>query len=176
MSTTMFHCRESSQTCHACVKPHTTCVYNDHGTSQVYAIMYTYNIQPIQSAYSRAFQVAPWGKNPPAMQEMREVQVCSLGGEDPLEKGMATHSSLLTWRIRWTEEPEGLQPIGSQRLQTWLKRLRMHARQCVGCREHWSGSLSLLQGILLTQRSNWVSRIATEPPIHLQCGRAGFSP
>ena len=43
-------------------------------------------------------------KNPPAMQE---TQVQSLGREDPLEKGMATHSSILPWRIPWTEEPGG---------------------------------------------------------------------
>ena len=44
-------------------------------------------------------------KNPPAMQE---TQVLSLGQEDTLEKGMATHSSILAWRIPWTEEPGGL--------------------------------------------------------------------
>ena len=44
-------------------------------------------------------------KNPPAMQE---TQVLSLGWEDPLEKGMATHSNILAWRIPWTEEPGGL--------------------------------------------------------------------
>ena len=44
-------------------------------------------------------------KNPPAMQEMR---VGSLGREDPLEEGMATHSSILAWRISWTEKPGGL--------------------------------------------------------------------
>ena len=52
-------------------------------------------------------------KNPPAMQEM---QVRSLGGEDPLEEGMATHSSILAWRIQGTEEPGGLQSMGSQRV------------------------------------------------------------
>ena len=52
-------------------------------------------------------------KNPPAMQETR---VQSLDQEDPLEKGMATHSSILAWRIPRTEEPGGLQFIGSQRL------------------------------------------------------------
>ena len=45
---------------------------------------------------------------------MRETQVCSLGWEDPLEKEMATHSSILAWRIPWTEEPGGLQSTGSQ--------------------------------------------------------------
>ena len=49
-------------------------------------------------------------KSPPAMQETR---VGSLGQEDPLEKAMATHSSLLAWRIPWTEEPGGLQSRGS---------------------------------------------------------------
>ena len=52
-------------------------------------------------------------KNPPAMQEAR---VRSLGREDPLEKGMATHSSILAWRIPWTEEPGGLQSTGWQRV------------------------------------------------------------
>ena len=52
-------------------------------------------------------------KNPPAM---RETWVRSLGREDPLEEGMATHSSILTWRIPWTEEPGGLQSMGSQRV------------------------------------------------------------
>ena len=51
-------------------------------------------------------------KNPPAMWEM---QVLSLGQEDPLEKGIATHSSVLAWRIPWTEEPSELQSKGSQR-------------------------------------------------------------
>ena len=43
------------------------------------------------------------------------MQVRSLGQEDPLEEGMATHSSILAWRVPWTEEPGGLQSIGSQR-------------------------------------------------------------
>ena len=47
---------------------------------------------------------------------MRETQVQSLGREDPLEKEMATHSSILAWEIPWMEEPGGLQPTGSQRL------------------------------------------------------------
>ena len=45
---------------------------------------------------------------------MQEMQVQSLGLEDSLEKGMATHSSILVWRIPWTEEPTGLQSTGSQ--------------------------------------------------------------
>ena len=46
-------------------------------------------------------------KNPPAMQETQEMLVQSLGQDDPLEKGMATHSSILAWRTPWTEEPSG---------------------------------------------------------------------
>ena len=53
-------------------------------------------------------------KNPPAM---KETQVQSLGGEDPLEKEMATHPSILAQEIPWTEEPGGLQSMGSQRVR-----------------------------------------------------------
>ena len=48
---------------------------------------------------------------------MQESQVRSLGWEDTLEEGMAAHSSILAWRILWTEEPSGLQSIGSQRVR-----------------------------------------------------------
>ena len=50
------------------------------------------------------------------MQEMQEMQVQSLGWEDPLEKEMATHFSILAWKIPWTEEPGGLESMGSQRI------------------------------------------------------------
>ena len=63
-----------------------------------------------------AFQVAQWVKNPPAMQEMQETWVWSLDWEDPLEEGMATHSSILAWRIPWTEEPGAPWPTGSQKV------------------------------------------------------------
>ena len=52
------------------------------------------------------------------MQETQEMPVQLLGREDPLEKGMATHSSILAWRISWTEEPDGLRSMGSQRVDT----------------------------------------------------------
>ena len=72
-----------------------------------------------------ASQVALVVKNLPAMQEM---QIRSLGGEDPLEEGMKTHSSILSWRIPWTEEPGGLQSIGSQRVgHNWSNLACMHA-------------------------------------------------
>ena len=57
------------------------------------------------------FLVAHMVKNMPAMQETR---VQSLGWEDPLEKGMTTHSRVPAWRIPWTEEPGELQSMGSQ--------------------------------------------------------------
>ena len=61
----------------------------------------------------RAFLVAQLVKNMTAIQE---TPVQFLGREDPLEKGMATHSSILAWSIPWTEEPGGLQSMGLQRV------------------------------------------------------------
>ena len=55
-------------------------------------------------------------KNPLARQELQEMWVRSLSQGDPLEEGMATYSSILAWRIPWTEEPGGLQSIGSHRV------------------------------------------------------------
>jgi len=55
-------------------------------------------------------------KNLPAMQEAQEMWVQSLGWEDPLEESMATDSSILAWKISWTEEPGILQSIGLQRV------------------------------------------------------------
>ena len=52
------------------------------------------------------------------MQQMQETQVRCLGQEDHLEKEMATNSSILAWRIPWTDEPGGLQSMGSQKSQT----------------------------------------------------------
>ena len=63
--------------------------------------------------YSKTSLVAQSVKNLPAVWE---TWVRSLGWEDPLEKKMATHSSILVWKISWTEEPGGLQSMGSQRV------------------------------------------------------------
>ena len=63
---------------------------------------------------------------------MQETRVQPLGREDPLEKGMATHSSVLAWRIPRTEEPGGLQSMGLQELDT-TERLSTHPAQ------YWSG-------------------------------------
>jgi len=61
------------------------------------------------------------------MQEMEETRVRSLDWEDPLEEGMATHSSILAWRIPWTEEPGGPQSMGSQRVgHNWSNWAYMH--------------------------------------------------
>ena len=56
-------------------------------------------------------------KSPPAMQEPQEIRVRSLAQEDSLEEGMATHFSILAWRMPWTEEPGGLQSKESQRVR-----------------------------------------------------------
>ena len=61
-------------------------------------------------------------KNLPAMQE---TWVQFLGQKDPLQKGMATHSGILAWRVSWTEEPNGLQSMGSQS-QTRLSNTHTH--------------------------------------------------
>ena len=63
-----------------------------------------------------------------AVMDLPTMQVWFLGWEDPLEKGMATHSSILAWKIPWTEEPAGLQSMGSQRVgHNWASK---HARGC----------------------------------------------
>ena len=69
------------------------------------SLFYIYNILNLFTKYQGASLVAQSVKNLPAMQE---TQVQFLGQEDPLEKEMATHSSILAWRIPWTEEPGGL--------------------------------------------------------------------
>ena len=61
--------------------------------------------------------MAHWVKNLPAMQEMKDTWVQSLGQEDPLEEDIATHSSIFAWEMTCTEEPGRLQSIGSQRVR-----------------------------------------------------------
>ena len=62
------------------------------------------------------------------MQKPQEMQVQTLGGEDPLEEQMATHSSNLAWRIPWSEETGGLHSMGSQRVRhNWVT---VHAHKC----------------------------------------------
>ena len=71
------------------------------------------NNLPFESLIVVKYIVAQMVKNLP---EMQKTQVQSLKGENPLGKGMATHSSILAWRIPWTEEPGTLQSIGLQRV------------------------------------------------------------
>ena len=76
-----------------------------------------YPLKKGMAAHSRILEsslVAQMVKN---LRTMQETQVQSLGWEEPLEKGMATKSSILAWRIQWTEEPGGLQSVGSQRVR-----------------------------------------------------------
>ena len=64
------------------------------------------------------------------MQELQEMQVQSLDWEDPLEEGMATHSSTLPWRIPWAEEPGGLQPVDLRvRHDSGTEHARTHAQE-----------------------------------------------
>ena len=58
-----------------------------------------------------------WVKNLPIMLKTQETQIQSLGREDLLEEEMVTHSSILAWKIAWTEEPGGLHSMGSQRVR-----------------------------------------------------------
>ena len=62
-------------------------------------------------------EISPVAQTLKRLPAMRETWVLFLGPEDPLEKEMETHSSILAWRILWTEEPGGLQSMGSQRVR-----------------------------------------------------------
>ena len=83
----------------------------------------------------RASFVAQMVKNLTEMQETQEMWFWSLGWEDPLEEEMTTYSSILAWRIPWTEEPGGLQSMGSQRVRyNWATNTFIFTfRDIVGC-------------------------------------------
>ena len=86
--------------------------------------------------YQRASLVTQTVKN---LLTMWETRVQLLGQEDPLEKGMATHSSILAWRIPWTEETGGLQSMGSQRVRhDWATNTHTHTHTHMGIQ--WMGS------------------------------------
>ena len=80
-------------------------------------------------------------KNPPAVQEMKGSRVGSLGREDPLEEGMAAHSSILDWRIPWAEEPGGLQAHRVAKSRTQLKQFSMHMHTETHTHTHITQSL-----------------------------------
>ena len=73
-------------------------------------------------------------KNPPAMQETR---VRSLAQEDPLEEGMATHSSILAWKIPWTEEPGGFSVHTAEKSRSGLKQLSTHESRRASLEAQW---------------------------------------
>ena len=104
-------------------------------------------------------------KNPPAMQKMQETWVRSLGREDPLEEGMATHSSILVWRVPWTEEPAGLQFMALQRVgHDWSDWAHMQVNMM----------LTLMLITLDTRGDRW--DLCTDPKSHLcsVVGREGI--
>ena len=78
------------------------------------------NLSPLSLLLVYKDNKEPWASLVPQrlkrLPEMQETRVRSLGREDPLEKEIATHSSILAWRIPWTEEPGGLRSTGSQRV------------------------------------------------------------
>ena len=88
----------------------------DEAISQVQMI--TEVIIRVGSSLVSASLMVQWVKNLPAMQETQESHVQSLSQENPLEKEMATYSSTLSWEIPWTEEPDRLQSMGSQRVRS----------------------------------------------------------
>ena len=79
----------------------------------------------------------------PAWQCKKEMQIHSLGREDPLAKGMETHSSILACRIPWSEQPGRLPSTGSQRVShNWSYLARTHRPYARHCAEHWSAAES----------------------------------
>ena len=101
-------------------------------------------------------------KNSPAMQE---IWIWSLGWEDPLEKGMATHSSILAWRIPWTEEPGGLQSMGCKELKTteWLTLLlslvlesQHHYIISLQHKDPWFSNLSIHWVLVLFEKNSMI--------------------
>ena len=92
-------------------------VTHTHTHTQFFFIIGYYNVLNIVPCIFTVFPGGPVVKNTPAKQEPQETQVRSLSQEDPLEEGMATHSSILAWRIPWPEEPGGLQSVGLQRVR-----------------------------------------------------------
>ena len=78
---------------------------------------------------------------------MQETQARSLGQGDPLEKGMATHASILAWKIPWTKEPSGLQSMGSQKSYTQLSRYTTGSGSILSSGYRDDKTTSLLSGV-----------------------------
>ena len=105
---------------------------------------------------SWASPMAQWVKNPPAMHETQETQVQSLGWEDPLKEGMATHSSILVWRIAQTEEPGGLWSKGFRRVRPYWA--CMHATKL--CLQH-RGKPDQTQDLMVDFQVLWWASMRT---------------
>ena len=134
----------------------------------------------------RASLVAQKVKNLPATQE---TQIQSLGWEDALEKGLATHSIILAWRIPWTEEPSGLQSMGSQELdmaeQLSIAQLLL-SQSCptlcnpMGCSLPGSSVHGILQARIMELVAMPSSRGSSQPGFqtcvsYISCNGGGFS-
>ena len=140
------------------IKMWCVCIYTyTHTHTHIYVILFNLRKEGNPVICNNFSLVAQLVKKLPAVQE---TFVWSLGWEDPLEKGMATHSSILAWKILWTEEPEGLQSMGSQELD--MTEQLNHQMNCDDVMLKWSkldkntgvSSHSLLQQIFLIQKSN----------------------
>ena len=99
-----------------------------------YHMLDTFKIITFVHSNWGASWVAQWSRVHPPVQE---TWVRSLGQEDPLEKEMATHSSILAWKILWTEEPGGLQSMGSQKVRHNSYTQHMHTHNCMGYLCFW---------------------------------------
>ena len=123
----------------------------------------------------KSFQAALVVRNLPTSEETQDTQVQSLGLENPLEEDMATHSSLLAWRIPWTEEPGGLQSMGVTQSWTWLKwlstahRMWMEMDKQTQCFE-----LKLEIWLAWNMKASLVAQLVKR--IHLQWRRPRFDP
>ena len=106
---------------------------------------------------------------------VQETRVRALGWEDPLEKEMATHSSTITWKIPWTEEPGRLQSIGSQRVgHNWATSLSLSAGKESTCNAEDAGEVGSIPGLGLCPgggHGNPLQYSCLENPWTEECGR-----
>ena len=106
-----------------------------------------------------AFQVAQWVKNLRAMQETQAIQVWFLGWEDLLEEGISTHSSILAWRIPWTEEPSGLQFMDRRvgyDWSDWTHACIVTSTSRVAVKMKWHGRLGAKNNAWQAEGTQWL--------------------
>ena len=140
-----------------------------------------FGCRELSSSEISGFQGGSVVKNLPAKQEM---WIWFLGQEDALEKEMATHSSILAWEIPWTEEPGGLQSMGSQKSQIhWLKNNNLSINRtnlCESPSEDPQQSVMSAQELLLLSRFSHVWLCATpwtvghQAPLSMGFSRQGY--